>query len=337
MSDEFYMQKCLELAAQGFPNALPNPMVGCIIVCNDKIIGQGFHMQYGKEHAEVNAINNVSDKSKLKNSTLYVNLEPCAHSGKTPPCSDLIIKSNLKKVVVGALDSFSKVNGKGIERIKNAGIDVKINVLEDDCKSLNRRFYTFHNKKRPYIILKWAQSKDGFIAPKNQTGSFWMTSNKSKELTHKWRSIETGILIGKNTAIKDNPFLTARLPGLKNPIRFVIDKNSDLSNSLNIFNDEATTYRLCHKKSNKNDLEIDFSNFMKSLMNKLYNLNIYSILIEGGSNSLQQFIDSNCWDEARVFESAVFLKDGVKSPIFNQKESLIEKIDTDNLSYFFNK
>jgi len=337
MSDEFYMQKCLELAAQGFPNALPNPMVGCIIVCNDKIIGQGFHMQYGKEHAEVNAINNVSDKSKLKNSTLYVNLEPCAHSGKTPPCSDLIIKSNLKKVVVGALDSFSKVNGKGIERIKNAIIDVKINVLEDDCKSLNRRFYTFHNKKRPYIILKWAQSKDGFIAPKNQTGSFWMTSNKSKELTHKWRSIETGILIGKNTAIKDNPFLTARLPGLKNPIRFVIDKNSDLSNSLNIFNDEATTYRLCHKKSNKNDLEIDFSNFMKSLMNKLYNLNIYSILIEGGSNSLQQFIDSNCWDEARVFESAVFLKDGVKSPIFNQKESLIEKIDTDNLSYFFNK
>ena len=337
MTDEFYMQKCLELASQGFPNALPNPMVGCVIVCQNEIIGQGYHMQYGQEHAEVNAINNVKDKSKLKESTLYVNLEPCAHTGKTPPCSDLIIQHNLKKIVVGALDSFSEVNGKGIEKIKKAGIEVKINVLEDDCKSLNRRFYTFHNEKRPYVILKWAQSKDGFIAPENQTSSFWMTSKDSKSLVHKWRSIESGILIGKNTALKDNPFLTSRQADSKNPIRFVIDKDSDLSNTLNVFNKDSKTYRLCKKKSSEFDLEIDFNNFINSLMNQLYRLKVHSVIIEGGTITIQQFINSNCWDEARVFESDKLLNKGILSPVFDNDASLVEKIDTDNLFYFFNQ
>lgn len=330
------MQKCLELAAQAFPLALPNPMVGCVIVLDGNIIGQGYHKQFGKAHAEVNAINSVKDKSKLKQATLYVNLEPCAHFGKTPPCADLIIENKLKRVVIGALDSFSEVNGKGIDKIKQAGIEVKVNVLQDDCISLNRRFYTFHKDKRPYVILKWAQSSDGFIAPKNQETPFWMTCVESKSLVHQWRAAETGILIGKNTAIKDNPLLTSRVPGLRNPIRFVIDKSSSLPKTLNIFNDDATTYSLCQKKSNKFDLEVNFDNFIISLMEQLHMLEIHSIIIEGGKTTLQQFINSNCWDEARVFQSDILLKDGVMSPVFNHEPALTEMIGADTLSYFFN-
>lgn len=337
MTDEFYMQKCLELAAKGYPLALPNPMVGCVIVVNDNIIGEGYHKQFGQAHAEVNAINSVKDKFKLEQATLYVNLEPCAHFGKTPPCADLIIKSKLKRVVIGALDSFSLVNGKGIDKIKEAGIEVKVNVSKDDCISLNRRFYTFHKDKRPYVILKWAQSSDGFIAPKNQETPFWMTCEESKNLVHQWRSAETGILIGKNTAIKDNPLLTSHLDGAKNPTRFVIDKSSILSKDLNVFNDDATTFRICQKKLNKNDLQVDFDDFINSLMEQLHKLEIHSVIIEGGSLTLQQFINSNCWDEARVFQSDALLKDGVMSPGFIQKPVLTEMIGDDKLSYFLNQ
>lgn len=336
MTDEFYMRKCLELAAQGYPLALPNPMVGCVIVLDGNIIGQGYHKQFGQDHAEVNAINSVKDKSKLKQATLYVNLEPCAHFGKTPPCADLIVENKLKRVVIGALDSFSEVNGKGIDKIKQAGIEVKVNILQDDCKSLNRRFYTFHKDKRPYVILKWAQSSDGFIAPKDQESPFWMTCVESKNLVHQWRAAETGILIGKNTAIKDNPLLTSRVPESRNPIRFVIDKSSSLPKKLNVFNDEAISYTLCQKKSNKYDLEVNFDNFIISLMEQLHKLEIHSIIIEGGTTTLQQFINSNCWDEARVFQSDILLKDGVMSPVFNQEPALTEMIGIDTLSYFFN-
>jgi diaminohydroxyphosphoribosylaminopyrimidine deaminase/5-amino-6-(5-phosphoribosylamino)uracil reductase len=337
MTDEFYIQKCLELAAKGYPQALPNPLVGCVIVYQDSIIGEGYHQEFGKAHAEVNAINSVKDKTKLEQSTLYVNLEPCAHYGKTPPCADLIIKSKFQKVVIGALDSFSEVNGKGIEKIKEAGIEVKVNILKEDCISLNRRFYTFHKDKRPYIILKWAKSSDGFIAPSNQETPFWMTSVESKNLVHQWRAIETGILIGKNTAIKDNPLLTSRIAGLKNPIRFVIDKTSSLPKSLNIFNDEATTYVLCQQKINENELEINFDDFIASLLNQLYELKIHSIIIEGGLITLQQFINTNYWDEARVFVSDIQLKEGISSPKFNYEPELIEQIGADKLSYFFNQ
>ena len=337
MTDEFYMQKCLELAAKGYPLALPNPMVGCVIVYQGAIIGEGYHQEFGKAHAEVNAINSVKDQSKLEQSTLYVNLEPCAHFGKTPPCADLIIKSKIKKVVIGALDSFSEVNGKGIEKIKEAGIEVIVNVLKEDCISLNRRFYTFHNDKRPYIILKWAKSSDGFIAPLNQETPFWMTCVESKNLVHQWRAIETGILVGRNTVIKDNPLLTSRIDGLKNPIRFVIDKTSSLPKSLNIFNDDASTYVLCQEKNNENELEINFDDFITSLLNQLYQLKIHSIIIEGGLKTLQQFINTNCWDEARVFESDIRLKEGISSPKFHFEPQLSEQIGVDKLSYFFNQ
>lgn len=288
MTDNFYIQKCLELAAKGYPDALPNPMVGCVIVLNNKIIGKGYHQKFGYEHAEVHAINSVKDKSSLQDATLYVNLEPCSHFGKTPPCSDFIIENKLKKVVIGYVDTHSKVNGKGIEKLKNAGIEVITNVLAEDCISFNKRFYTFHNKKRPYIILKWAESQDGFIAPKDQKKSFWMTGNLAKRLVHQWRSIESGILIGKNTAVKDNPLLTNRYHLGNSPIRFVIDKNLSLSSDLNIFNEDAPTFTICKSKKKKNHIEVNFDLFIEDLITKLHQMNIYSLIVEGGRNTIRR-------------------------------------------------
>ena len=235
------MQKCLELAKQGLSHVSPNPMVGCVIVYNNKIIGKGLHEKYGEPHAEVNAIASVKNKNLLKKSTLYVNLEPCCHYGKTPPCTSLIIKHKIPKVVIGCIDSFSKVSGKGIEKMQNAGIKVKLGILENECKLLNKRFFTFNEKKRPYIILKWAKSKDGFIAPNNQKEPFWMTSLESKKLTHIWRAEEDAILIGRITAQKDDPSLTVREIKGKNPVRIVIDKNLKLSRKLKLFNKESNT------------------------------------------------------------------------------------------------
>ena len=202
---------------------------------------KAYHEKYGKAHAEVNAINSVKDKSLLKKSTLYVNLEPCAHFGKTPPCTNLIIESEIPKVVIGCIDSYSEVSGKGIEKMQNTGIEVIVGVLEKESRELNKRFFTFHEKKRPYIILKWAESKDGFIAPKNQNKPFWMTSSESKKLVHKWRAEEEAILIGRITAKKDNPSLTVIEVAGSNPIRIIIDKNLTLSGDLNLFNSEAKT------------------------------------------------------------------------------------------------
>ena len=199
-TQEFFIQKCLELASKGKGNVSPNPMVGCVIVYNNEIIGEGYHEKYGFSHAEVNAIASVKDKSLLKKSTLYVNLEPCAHFGKTPPCSSHIIEHKIPKVIIGCLDTFPKVSGKGIEKLQNAGLEVVLGVLEKESKELNTRFFTFHEKKRPYIILKWAESKDGFIAPHNQSEPFWMTSSESKKLVHKWRAEEDAILVGRITA-----------------------------------------------------------------------------------------------------------------------------------------
>ena len=222
------MKRCLDLARRGRGNVLTNPMVGCVIVCNDKIIGEGFHEKYGSNHAEVNAINNVNDKSLLSKSTLYVNLEPCVHFGKTPPCTDFIIRYNIPKVVIGCIDVFSEVSGKGIQKMQNANIKVVVGILENECRELNKKFFCFHEKKRTYIILKWAKSKDGFIAPYKQKGSFWMPSKESKKLVHQWRAYEDAILIGRITAQKDNPNLTVREVFGKNPIRIVIDEKLKL-------------------------------------------------------------------------------------------------------------
>ena len=334
------MKRCIELANKAMGSVSPNPMVCSVIVCQDKIIGEGYHEKYGSHHAEVNAINNVKDKSLLSKSTLYVNLEPCAHFGKTPPCSDLIIEHKIPKVVIGCVDSFSEVSGKGIEKMKNAGIEVVVGVLEKESRELNKRFFTFHEKKRPYIILKWAESKDGYIAPKNQTAPFWMTSSESKKLVHQWRAEEDAILVGRITAEKDNPSLTVREVQGKNPIRIIIDRDLKLSADLNLFNSETQTLIFNKVKTENIDLnyfiKIEFNTLISSILHKLHEQNIQSVIIEGGSKTLQSFIDKNIWDEARIFTTNKELTDGVKSP--NIKGEIIEETEVggDSLEVIIN-
>ena len=339
-TQEFFIQKCLELASKGKGNVSPNPMVGCVIVYNNEIIGEGYHEKYGFSHAEVNAIASVKDKSLLKKSTLYVNLEPCAHFGKTAPCSSHIIEHKIPKVIIGCLDTFPKVSGKGIEKLQNAGLEVVLGVLEKESRELNTRFFTFHEKKRPYIILKWAESKDGFIAPHNQSEPFWMTSSESKKLVHKWRAEEDAILVGRITAEKDNPSLTVREVKGNHPIRIVIDKDLKLSKELNLFNNEARTIVFNHIKSdtqsNINYIKINFNNLIKNILEELYKQNIQSVIIEGGTITLQSFIDISMWDEARIFTTKENLIHGVRAPkiIGNTREEA--EIGVDHLKILYN-
>jgi diaminohydroxyphosphoribosylaminopyrimidine deaminase/5-amino-6-(5-phosphoribosylamino)uracil reductase len=338
---EIFMKKCLELAKKGMGYVSSNPMVGCVVVFNDDIIGEGYHKNYGEAHAEANAISSVKDKSLLKDSTLYVNLEPCAHFGKTPPCSNLIIEHKIPKVVIGCIDSFSEVAGKGMSKIESAGVEVIVGILEKESRELNKRFFTFHEKKRPYIILKWAESIDGFIAPKNQTVPFWMTSNESKKLVHQWRSEEDAILVGRITAEKDNPSLTVREAEGNNPIRIVIDKDLKLSTDLNLFNTEAKTLIFNSIKSVEKDtnkfIKIDFNNLIESILQELYKQNIQSVIIEGGSKTLQSFIDTNMWDEARIFTTNKTLAKGVKSPTIEGEIISEDKIGEDELEILCNE
>lgn len=317
-NEGIFMKRCIELASKAIGYTSPNPMVGSVIVYDGDIIGEGYHEKYGEAHAEVNAINSVKDKSLLPKSTLYVNLEPCAHFGKTPPCSNLIIEHKIPKVVIGCVDTFSEVAGKGIQKMKDAGIEVVVGVLESESRELNKRFFTFHEKKRPYIILKWAESQDGFIASKNQTKPFWMTSSESKKIVHKWRAEEDAILVGRITAEKDNPSLTVREVEGKNPTRIVIDTDLKLDTSLNLFNSEAETLIFNSVKSEENGknkfVKIDFNNLIKNILEELHKQNIQSVIIEGGSTTLQSFIDADMWDEARIFTANTTLIDGVKAP-----------------------
>ncbi len=339
-SQEFYMQKCLELACKGMGNVSPNPMVGSVIVCDDEIIGQGYHQEYGFPHAESNAIAKVKNKLLLSKSTLYVNLEPCAHFGKTPPCSDLIIEYKIPKVVIGCVDSFSEVSGRGIENLQNAGLEVVVGVMEKECKEINKRFFTYHEKKRPYIILKWAESKDGFIAPLNQSKPFWMTSTESKKLVHKWRAEEDAILVGSITAKKDNPYLTVREEKGKNPIRVVIDKSLNLGKKLNVFNSESETIIFNEIKSYEKPynkyIKISFKELVENILEELYKLNIHSIIIEGGARTIQSYIDVNLWDEARVFTTEKKLSNGVSAPKYKGKIKVKMKTGIDNLKIINN-
>ena len=330
------MKMCIDLASKGFPKAMPNPLVGCIIVYRDKIIGTGYHQVYGENHAEVNAINSVEDKSLLNDSTLYVTLEPCVHFGKTPPCANLIVQSKIPRVVIGSLDTFSEVNGKGIEALREAGVTVKTSVLEGECRALNKRFFTFHEKERPYIILKWAKSSDGFIAPKNQTKPFWMTGKESKKLVHQWRSEETAIIVGKNTVIKDNPLLTTREIKGDNPIRILIDKNLSLATNYAVFNNEATTLVVNESKESQRHVKVDFNSFFPSLMKALHQRGIQSLIVEGGAITLNSFIASNYWDEARVFTSNKILDKGIQSPVIELDINKNLFIDNDKLDFYFN-
>ena len=330
------MNLCIELAKEGVPEAYPNPLVGCVIVHDNTIIGKGYHEQFGEAHAEVNAINSVGNKNLLKDSTLYVTLEPCSHTGKTPPCSDFILAHQIPKVVIGSLDTFSKVNGQGIERLKSSGVDVVCSVLEHECRAINSRFFTFHEKKRPYILLKWAQSADGYIAPPNQEKPFWLTAKDAKQLVHQWRSEESAILVGKNTVIKDNPLLTSREVKGKNPIRLVIDKSLSLTNDFNVFNTDAQTYIINETIEDKNHLKVNFESFLPSLMSELHAKNIQSVIVEGGKQTLNAFISTNCWDEARVFTSNKQLGGGMTAPIFEKHSFKTIALDNDSLSFYLN-
>ena len=335
------MKKCLELAQKGMGYVSPNPMVGCVVVFNDQIIGEGYHQEYGTSHAEVNAIENVKDTSLLKKSTLYVNLEPCAHFGKTPPCTNLIIESEIPKVVIGCIDSYSEVSGKGIEKMQNTGIEVIVGVLEKESRELNKRFFTFHEKKRPFVILKWAESKDGFIGPLNQNKPFWMTSSESKKLVHKWRAEEEAILVGRITAKKDNPSLTVREVAGSNPVRIIIDTNLKLSSDLNLFNSEAKTIIFNTIKSEETGtnqfVKIDFNYLTENILEELHKQNIQSVIIEGGSTTLQSFVDANIWDEARIFTANKLFSQGLKTPIIEGEIILEEEIGTDTLEIIINR
>ena len=336
---EHFIEKCITLARKGILNVSPNPMVGCVIVYNDEIIGEGYHQEYGKSHAEVNAIKAVKDKSLLSKSTLYVNLEPCCHHGKTPPCTDLIIKHNFSKVVIGCIDPFSEVSGKGIKKLEDNSIEVVHGVLEEKCKDLNRRFFYFHKYKRPYIILKWAKSKDNYIAPINQEKPFWMTSKESKTLVHNWRAEEDAILVGRKTVIADNPSLTVRMCKGKNPIRLVIDKSLSLDSKYNIFDDYAETLVFNNIKSdivsNTIYVKIDFNNLIEEILNELYKRNILSLIVEGGAITINSFIENNLYDEIRLFTTEKVLENGILSPqIPNIKMTKTTIINKDKLEVY---
>ena len=323
--DEKYMQRCLELAKLGLGTAAPNPIVGSVIVYDDKIIGEGYHQKCGGAHAEVNAINSVKNPDLLEKSTLYVNLEPCAHHGRTPPCADLIVRKKIPRVVIGCIDSFAEVSGKGIDKLKKGGCNVTLGVLENKSLELNRRFFTFHREKRPYIILKWAETKDGFIDKKRQSDETveqnWITNQISKQLVHKWRTEESAFMVGRKTAKKDNPQLTVREWTGRNPIRIVLDRKLKLPTDLKIFDRNAATLIFNSIKDgqiqNLNYIKINFDdNTLHSVLSKLYELEIQSLVVEGGEKLLTSFIEAGLWDEARIFVGNKYFKEGVKAPKF---------------------
>lgn len=343
--DEKYMNRCLQLAVNGRQNVAPNPMVGCVIVHQGKIIGEGYHQIYGGPHAEVNAINSVSDKSLLLESTLYVNLEPCAHHGKTPPCSDLIIEMKIPKVVIGCQDDFEKVSGKGIEKMRKAGIEVITGIMEKESLELNKRFFIFHKKKRPYILLKWAETIDGYIdidRSHGDKGISWITHPYLRIPVHKWRSEEMAIMIGTNTAENDNPSLNIRDWAGKNPIRIVLDRDLSLPENLNIFDRKIQTYVVSERKrentKNLSFIQLSFdNNLLKNLLIELYNLDIQSLIVEGGRQLLQSFIDQNLWDEARVFVGNKTFGSGAKGPLIRQKMVKFCQFGQDRILYFQNE
>lgn len=329
---EFYMKRCIELAKNGLGTTYPNPLVGSVIVHDGKIIGEGWHKKAGEPHAEVHAINAVKDKSLLKEATIYVSLEPCSHFGKTPPCCDLIIANEIPNIVIGTIDPFAKVAGNGIKKMIESGKNVTIGILENECHELNKRFFTFHQKKRPYIILKWAETQDGFIAPKmlkpvqhDKLKPVWITNPYSRQLVHKWRTEEPAILVGTNTVLEDNPKLNARDFVGNNPIRIVLDKSGKISNKFHVKdNSQQTIFITESKKFASTDNCIyeyaifDF-NLIAKICSILYKNDIQSVLIEGGTTTLQSFINANLWDEARVFKGQTTFQNGIKAPVISGK------------------
>jgi diaminohydroxyphosphoribosylaminopyrimidine deaminase/5-amino-6-(5-phosphoribosylamino)uracil reductase len=336
------MHRCLQLAKLGAGNVAPNPMVGAVLVYENEIIGEGYHQQYGQAHAEVNCINNVSEanQSLIEKSTLYVSLEPCAHYGKTPPCADLIIKNKIPDVVVACRDSYEEVAGKGIQKLQKAGITVTIGILEKEALELNKRFFTYHTKQRPYIILKWAQSGDAKIANKDFS-AIKISNDATNRLVHKWRSEEAAILVGTNTALYDNPSLTTRLWKGNNPVRLVIDLQLKLSMSLHLFDGAVKTIVFNQvKHEEKNNVMFyrlaSGEDIIAGLLNALYQLKIQSVMVEGGAKLLQSFIDQNYWDEARVITNEQLMIDGgIEAPELKNNSLVNINKATGNLVAFY--
>jgi diaminohydroxyphosphoribosylaminopyrimidine deaminase/5-amino-6-(5-phosphoribosylamino)uracil reductase len=343
--NEKYMQRCLELAKMGQGNTGANPMVGAVIVHNGRIIGEGYHKKYGEWHAEVNAINAVKDKNLLCKSTLYVNLEPCSHLGKTPPCSELIIANNIPCVVVGSIDPNSIVAGKGLEKLRSSGTEVITGIMEKEAVELNRRFFSYYKRKRPYIILKWAQTTDGFIdieREKKQAGNLlWISNNISKMLVHKWRAEEHAIMVGTNTALLDNPHLNIRLWNGNDPLRVVPDRKLRLPSKLHIFNKTQKTIVFTANKTAPNDnpeyVSINFNgNALEEMLTVLYNKEIQSLFVEGGRMLIDSFIEKNLWDEARVFVGDIKFKKGIEAPSIPLEPIKDTYIENDRLLVFRN-
>lgn len=341
MIEENFLRRCIHLAGLGKGHTAPNPLVGVVLVYGDRIIGEGYHEQHGKAHAEVNCLNDVKEEDKqfISRSTMYVSLEPCSHYGKTPPCADLLVQVKVKKVVVGCVDANEKVAGKGLKRMQDAGIEVEAGVFESECRELNKRFFTFHEKKRPYILLKWAQSLDGFIGSGTRERVF-LSNLYSNRLVHKWRSEEAAILVGTNTALQDNPVLTTRLWPGNNPKRILLDRNLLIPETHQIFNDKAYTIIFNdHKNEERNNLvyiKNDKPDSLKSILHSLWEMSVQSVLVEGGAKTLQSFIDAGLWDEARVIvNEELQIGKGVRAPILRggdlQKQ---EKYFSDLISYY---
>jgi diaminohydroxyphosphoribosylaminopyrimidine deaminase/5-amino-6-(5-phosphoribosylamino)uracil reductase len=346
--DEIFMQRCIQIAKNGMGTTAPNPMVGAVIVHEKVIIGEGYTNPYGGNHAEVNAINSVIDKTLLPEAKLYVTLEPCSHFGKTPPCVDSIIKHGIKKVVIGVKDPHEKVAGKGIERLKNSGCEIVVGVLKQACVEHHKRFLTYHTKKRPYIILKWAETNDGFIAPTKEMRHYnrepyWITGTLSKQLVHKWRSEEQAILVGTQTVIDDNPKLDVRQWTGKSPVRIVLDRNLKIPASSNVLNGGQHTVIMTsvtdksqyqqHVEYHVLDPQTDTT---EGICSALYESNIQSVLIEGGAKTLQSFIDADKWDEARIFKGSANFEKGIAAPQIKRTLVTTTQLREDSLTLLKN-
>ncbi len=341
--DERYIKRCIDLAQLGLGKVAPNPMVGCVIVKDGSIIGEGFHGTYGGPHAEIEAIKSVANYQDIVGATVYVSLEPCSHFGKTPPCTVSLIDAKPKRVVIGSSDTNPSVSGKGIDRLKAEGIEVITGILESECRDLNKRFFTFHEKRRPYVILKWAQTIDGYLDRNREdfeTGIHWISSPETKVLVHKWRSEEQGILVGRNTILNDNPSLTVREFSGLNPTRIVIDSQLKLSKNVGVFSEEAPTL-IFNRLKNAQDGLMEWIKIRetstKEILDELFKRNIQSVLVEGGSRTLQYFIIDNVWDEARVIVGNKKFNEGMRAPVLTKTPIKSHPFGPEDTLYYYHR
>jgi len=342
LPDAAYMQRCLDLAQLGKGSVSPNPMVGAVLVHNGRIIGEGWHRVYGEAHAEVNCLESVSEDNKhlIPESTMYVSLEPCAHYGKTPPCAVRLVAERVKKVVICNDDPFEKVDGRGLQILQAAGMETITGLLKEKGWWLNRRFFCFHKQQRPYIILKWAQTTNGYFAPYGNK-RYQLSNELSARLVHKWRTEEAAIMVGTNTALADDPQLTARLWSGKQPLRLVIDRSLVLPGSLKLFNNDAKTWVFNEVKEdeagNVRYVKVNFDSLPAAILTELYKANIQSVIIEGGATLLNSFIEKGLWDEARIITAGTTLPHGIAAPLLTKANKALDmQLDTDLLSLYVN-